>query len=184
MGGFSPSDVNAYMKSQVPSNAYMSSGFSEMVLLLSLDFSVAYYFADWVGVRPSLLYFFSPKILVYGDTTQSYVLHSLAPQLSVDFAYDAGKLARLFVSPGLAYQAAWFEGYAAHGLGYELALGVDLSFGVARAKGLSLALVFREAKLDVSSGPTKSTGLYSPTPAVNTLDFSSVIFRIGFQWGI
>lgn len=178
IGYFHPSQVNNYMQAQIPSDADVVSGFSEMVMLLSFDFSVAYYFTPWFGLRPSLLYLFSPKVFVYGDDTQSYWLHSLAPQLSVDFAIDTGGVARFFASPGLAYQVGWFEGYNAQGVGIELALGADLSFGVARAKGISLALAFRYANLGVSSGPAYQT------TTIGHLDFTSLLLRVGFQFGI
>jgi hypothetical protein len=183
MGYFNPGDVNNYMQAQVPSDAVMVSGFSKMVLLLSLDFSAAYYLTPWFGVRPNLLYLFAPKILeVYGGDTHTYWLQSIAPGVSVDFAFDTGGVARWYASPGVAYQYATFEGYTAQGLGLELALGADLSFGVARAKGLSVALVLRYANLGVNSGPATTLTYYSP--AIGHLNFSSAIVRVGFQWGL
>ena len=181
MGYFHPSQVNNYMKAQV-SGADVVSGFSDMVLLLSLDLSGAYYFTHWFGLRANLVYLFSPKILeIYGGESHTYWLQSLAPGLSLDFAIDTGGIARLFASPGLAYQYASFEDWSAQGVGIELALGTDLSFGVARAKGVSLALVFRYANLGVSSGPA-----YTPSygPRVDHLDFTSLLFRVGFKLGI
>ena len=182
MGYFNPSDVNAYLKSKVPSNAYAVQGFSDMVLLLAGEVSVAYYPIRYVGIRPNAVYLFSPKVItVSGGSTEGFWLHSMAPGLSLDFAWDEGKLPRLFASPGLSYQAAWFEGYSASGLGLTLALGAELSFGQARSKGLYLALVLRKAKLAINGRPV-SDGTNSV--AMNHLDFTSVLFCLGFQTGI
>ena len=115
-----------------------------------------------------------------GDYT-TYYLHSLAPGLSVDLAYDEGQLARFFLSPGIAYQWAWFEGFGATGLGLTLAMGAELSFGAKRSKGVSVALVFRSANLDVSTRPSSST---DSTPNINHLDFSSILLCVGFQLGL
>jgi len=116
---------------------------------------------------------------VSGGSSQMFWLHSVAPGLSLDFAYDEGKLPRFFASPGIAYQLAWFEGYSASGLGLTLALGADLSFGAARAKGVYVALVGRLANLTFSSRPSTPS-----TEPVNKLDFSSVLVCVGFQMGI
>jgi hypothetical protein len=180
IGGFSPDDVNHYIKQQVPSNAVETQGFSEMVLLLSLDASGAYFPVRFLGIRPNLVYLFAPKVVSINGDSRSYWLHSLAPGVAVDFVVDRGGAARFFASPGIAYQFAWFEGYGANGLGLELALGTELSFGRRRAKGISLALVLRAADLDVKSGPAPS---FENPASVNTLDFSSVMFRVGFQLG-
>jgi len=181
MGYFDPKEVNTWLKARVPSSATMESGFSDMALLLALEASAAYYPIRNVGIRPSASYLFSPKVFSVNGEATSYYLHSLAPGLSVDLAYDEGKLPRLFISPGIAYQWAWFEGHEAAGLGLTLAMGAELSFGAARSKGISLALVFRSANLDVSTRPSS----YSDrTPTINHLDFSSVLFCVGFQLGL
>jgi len=181
MGGFSPSDVNAYLKSKVPSNASIVQGTSDMVLLMSADVSFAYYFGRYFGIRPNATYLFSPKVIDVqgGSSTQTFWLHSLAPGLALDLAFDEGKLARFFVSPGLAYHLAWFEGYSAQGFAFSIAAGAELSFGQARTKGISLALVVRSANFDVNSRPS-STG----SVVINRLDFTSVLFCVGFQTGI
>jgi hypothetical protein len=180
MGPFDPKDVNAYMKTQVPSNAYAEQGFPEMVLLMSAGASVAYYPARFFGVRPNVVYLFSPKVLtVQGGTSEGFWLHSLAPGLSIDFAFDQGKLPRFFVSPGVSYHLAWFEGYSASGLGLSVALGAELSFGQTRRKGISLALVLRTADLDINGRPSTSSRV-----AMNSLDFTSVLFCVGFQTGM
>jgi hypothetical protein len=181
MGGFNPSDVNNWMKARLPSNAVVQSGVSDMVLLLSLDASAAYYPARFIGIRPNVSYLFSPKVVSDGNTSQSYWLHSLAPGLSLDLAFDQGKLARFFASPGVSYHLAWFEGYQASGVGLSLAVGAELSFGAQRSKGISLALVFRSADLGVSTRPSSAL---DRNPAINNLDFSSVLFCAGFQTGI
>lgn len=181
MGGFDPSDVNAYLESRVPKNASRQSGFSQMVLLVSAGVSGAYYPTRYFGIRPNLVYLASPKVTaVDSNVTETYLLHSLAPGLSLDLAFDEGKLARYFFSPGLSYHAAWFEGYSASGLGISAALGADLSFGVARKMGISLALVLRLAKLDAGSRPADAP---VDAPLVRTLDFSSLLFCVGFQLG-
>jgi hypothetical protein len=180
MGGFNPKDVNEYMKSQIPSNAYQTSGFSEMIMLMSASASVAYYPARFFGVRANGVYLFAPKVItVQGGTTEGFWLHSLAPALSLDFAFDQGKLARFFASPGIAYQVAWFEGYGASGLGLTLALGAELSFGQSRAKGISISLVLRKADLDIESRPSASSSV-----PMNSLDFTSVLVCVGFQTGM
>jgi len=182
IGYFHPSQVNNYMQAQIPSDAELVSGFSEMALLFSLDFSGAYYFTPWFGLRANMLYLFSPKILeVMDGDSHTYWLQSLAPGLSLDFAIETGGVARFYASPGIAYQYASFEGYSADGVGLELALGADLSFGAARAKGISLALVFRYANLGVSSGPGYVS---SSQPTIDHLDFTSLLLRVGFQFGI
>ncbi|HVY25352.1 MAG TPA: hypothetical protein VHB79_02330 [Polyangiaceae bacterium] len=182
IGGFDPGDVNRYIKSRVPSNSYQTQGFSEMVLLLSFDVSGAYFPVRFFGIRPNLLYLFAPKVLtVQGGESQGYWLHSIAPGLSLDFVYDTRKVARFFASPGIAYQVGWFEGYEAHGLGLELALGTELSFGERRAKGISLALVVRSADLDVSSAPASFD---YETPVIRDLNFTAIMFRVGFQVGM
>jgi hypothetical protein len=181
MGAFSPSDVNSYLATKVPSGAYTVQGTSDMVLLLSADLSIAYYPTRFFGIRPTATYLFSPKIIAMdnGDSGQGFWLHSLAPGLSLDFAFDEGKLARFFFNPGIAYHLAWFEGYGASGLGLSLAVGAELSFGAARAKGISLALVARSAKLGINSRPDTYSSV-----AMNNLDFSSLLFCIGFQTGM
>lgn len=181
IGGFDPGDVNRYIKARVPSSAITTQGFSEMVMLLSFDVSAAYFPVRFFGIRPNLLYLFAPKVLtVEGGNTEGYWLHSVAPGLSLDFVYDTRKVARFFASPGVAYQVGWFEGYKANGLGLELALGTELSFGERRAKGLSLALAVRIADLDVSSAPARTE--FDP-PAIRDLNFTAVMFRVGFQLG-
>jgi hypothetical protein len=181
MGYFNPSDVNAYIKDQVPSNAVAKQGFSEMVMLMSAGVSVAYYPIRFIGIRPNLVYLFAPKLItVEGGSSEGFWLHSLAPGFSLDLAFDQGKLARFFVSPGLSYHLGWFEGYGASGLGLSLALGAELSFGSTRKKGISIALVMRSADLDVKSGPEVA----SNAVVVDDLDFSSVLVCVGFQLGI
>jgi|GEM_PF-2064968 len=181
MGFFDPKEVNTWLKARVPSGATMESGFSEMAMLLALEASGAYYPIRYVGIRPSASYLFSPKAFSVNGEYTTYYLHSLAPGLSVDLAYDEGKLPRFFISPGIAYQWAWFEGYEATGLGLTLAMGAELSFGAARSKGVSVALVFRSANLDVS---TKPSSYSDRNPVINHLDFSSVLLCVGFQLGL
>jgi hypothetical protein len=181
MGGFNPVDVNNWLKTRVPSNASVQSGFSEMVLLLSLDVSAAYYPASFIGIRPNLSYLFSPKVISTSSSSQSFWLHSLAPGLSLDLTFDQGRLARFFVSPGVSYHLAWFEGYEAKGVGLSVAFGAELSFGAQRAKGISLALVLRSADLGVSAAPSDAT---ERSPIITSLDFTSVLFCVGFQTGM
>ena len=182
IGAFAPDDVNTYIRQRVPSNAIMVQGFTEMVMLFSLDVSGAYFPVRFLGIRPSLLYLFAPKAFtVQGGENQAYWLHSVAPGLSTDLVLDQGRLARFFLSPGVAYQIAWFEGYAARGVGFELALGSELSFGRRRRSGISLALVLRQADLAVVSTPASPPPETTP---IRGLDFSSVMFRVGFQLGV
>lgn len=179
MGYFDPSDVNDYIESKVPSNAYAVQGFSEMILLMSAEASVAYYPSRFFGVRPTATYLFSPKAIeVAGGSSQAFWLHSIAPGLSLDFAFDQGKLARFFASPGIAYQVGWLDDYSASGLGFTFAAGADLSFGQARKKGLYLAAVFRRAKLGIGSQPPVGS------VQMNDLDFTSLLFCVGFQTGV
>ena len=179
IGYFNPSDVNAYIKSKVPSNAYAVQGFSDMIMLMSIETSIAYYPVRFFGIRPTATYLFAPKLITVSDgTTEGYWLHSVAPGLSLDFAYDEGKLARLFMSPGIAYQLGWLDGYSASGVGFTVAAGADLSFGQARAKGVYLAGVFRAAKLGTSSRPDAARSV-----VLNHLDFTSFLFCVGFQLG-
>ena len=180
MGYFNPADVNDYLESQVPSNAVAVQGFSEMVLLMSVEGSFAYHPNRFFGVRPTATYLFSPKVIeVSGGSTQGFWLHSIAPGLSLDFTYDQGKLARFFVSPGIAYQLGWLDDYSASGLGFTLAVGADLSFGQARAKGIYVAAVFRRAKLGIDSRPAVD----SSTAGMDDLDFTSFLICVGFQTG-
>jgi hypothetical protein len=180
MGYFNPSDVNAYLEDQVPSNAVMTQGFSEMILLMSTGVSLAYYPIRSVGVRPNLVYLFAPKVMtVTGGSSEAFLLHSLAPGLSLDLALDEGKLPRFFASPGIAYHLGWFEGYGASGLGFSLAVGAELSFGQARRQGVSLTLVARRAKLGIGDRPSTPSGV-----VMDNLDFTSVLFCVGFQRGL
>ena len=181
LGYFKPKEVNAWLKTRVPSGATVESGYSEMTAFFALEASGAYYPIRYVGIRPSASYLFSPKVYSVNGEYTTYYLHSLAPGLSVDLAYDEGKLPRLFLSPGIAYQWAWFEGHEATGLGLTLAMGAELSFGAKRSKGVSVALVFRSANLDVSTRPSSSS---DRTPTINHLDFTSILLCVGFQLGL
>jgi hypothetical protein len=180
-GFFSPSDVNAYLKSRVPeSSGSLVRSLSGMYVLSSADVSVAYFPTELFGIRPNLLYLFAYNtIRTASGRTEFNWLHSLAPGLSLDFVLETHKLARFFASPGISYQFGWLGDYSAHGLGIELALGTELSFGHRRNKGASIALVLRHAKLAVDSRPQEPLG----TPTIDNLDFSSIMVRLGFQYG-
>jgi hypothetical protein len=181
MGYFNPSDVNDYLESKVPSNAVAVQGFSDMILLMSAEASIAYYPARFFGIRPTATYLFAPKVIeVSGGSSEGFWLHSVAPGLALDFTFDEGKLARFFASPGIAYQLGWFDDYSASGLGFTLAGGAELSFGQARKKGIYLAAVFRRAKLGISSRPSTTTS----SVRMDDLDFTSLLFCVGFQTGI
>jgi len=177
LGFFSPTDVNNYLKSKIPSDAYVEQGFSDMVLLFQTEASFAYYPLHFLGIRPSLTYLFAPKIYSYGDSSEGFWLHSLAPGLSVDLTYDTGRLARLFLSPGISYQWGWLDSFSASGLGVTFAGGAELSFGQARSKGLYVAGVLRIANLGVNGQR------YSGEVNVNHLDFTSFMICVGFQFG-
>lgn len=181
IGFFWPSDVNAYLKSRVPQDSgSLVRDLSTMYLLFSADVSVAYFPTEVFGIRPNLLYLFSYKANpAQGGGTDFFWLHSLAPGLSLDFVLETHKLARFFASPGVSYQFAWLGDYSAHGLGLELALGTELSFGRHRNKGASIALVLRRASLGIDSRPREPLG----TPTIDNLDFSSIMVRLGFQYG-
>lgn len=179
-GLFYPADVNAYLKHQVANESDLVQTLSKMYLLFSGDVSVAYFPVQSFGIRPSLLYSFAYNTSTHGGRAELYWLHSLAPGLSFDFVLETHKLARFFASPGVGYQFGWFRDYAARGLGVELALGTELSFGARRNKGVSVALALRYANLHVDSRPTQ-TG--SSEPSIDDLDFSSVMLRVGFQYG-
>jgi hypothetical protein len=171
-GGYDAADVKRYLssKGEVASSASV---------LCSFDVSAAYFPVRFFGMRPGLAYFFATNpVWVDWLETRRYWLNALAPGLAVDLVVDGGNLARFFASPGLSYQWAWFEGYGAHGLGLELAIGAELSFGQARAQGLSLALVVRKATLDVSGRPASPP---PEAPRIDTLDLTSVMLRLGFQ---
>jgi hypothetical protein len=185
-GVFSPADANHYADTRehyVHPNQLFVDGFSPGYwLLLSLDVSAAYFPESWFGIRPNLVYLFSPRKISAenGGGNEDAWMHSLAPALSLDFVLETRALARYFVSPGVAYQFAWYEGYAARGLGVELALGTELSFGVRRNKGISIALVMRRADLRVHSRAEVTPA----SPNIDRLDFSSVMVRGGFQYGL
>jgi hypothetical protein len=171
-GGYDAADVKRYLSSQ--GEVASSAG-----VLCSFDVSAAYFPVRFLGVRPGLAYFFAANPVHEGwFGSRRYWLNSLAPGLAVDLVVDGGSLARFFASPGLSYQWAWFEGYEAHGLGLELAIGAELSFGQVRAQGLSLALVVRKATLDVSGRPASPP---PEAPRIDTLDLTSVMLRLGFQ---
>ncbi len=172
VGGYDSADVKRYLSSQ--GEAASSAG-----VLCSFDVSVAYFPVRFLGVRPGLAYFFAANpVQVDWFGSKRYWLNSLAPGLAVDLVVDGGTLARFFASPGLSYQWAWFEGYGAHGLGLELAVGAELSFGQARALGISLAFVVRKASLEVSGRPASPP---PEAPRIDTLDLTNVMLRLGFQ---
>lgn len=172
VGGYDAADVKRYLSSQ--GEVASSAG-----VLCSFDASAAYFPVRFLGVRPGLAYFFAANPVQFGwFGSKRYWLNSLAPGLAVDLVVDGGPLARFFASPGLSYQWAWFEGYGAHGLGLELAIGAELSFGQARAQGISLALVVRKATLDVSGRPASPP---PEAPRIDTLDLTNVMLRLGFQ---
>jgi hypothetical protein len=148
-------------------------------VLFSFDASAVYFPIRFLGVRPGLAYFFAANPVRFGwFGSKRYWLNSLAPGLGIDLVVDGGPRARFFASPALSYQWAWFEGYGAHGFGLELAIGVELSSGQARAQGISLALVVRKATLDVSSRPASPP---PEAPRIDTLDLTTVMLRLGFQ---
>lgn len=55
----------------------------------------------------------------------------------------------------------------------------ELSFGRPRNKGASIALVLRYADLSVDSKPES----VNQEPTIDSLDFSSIMVRLGFQYG-
>jgi hypothetical protein len=182
-GGFSPTEVNDYLASKMPSNAYMESGTTDMIMIFQLEAAVAYYFIPYLGIRPTVTYLFSPKaFVVQGGSSEGFWLHSIAPGLSIDGALPVGRVARLFLSPGLAYQAGWLDSYSASGLGITVSGGVDLSFGTARSKGMYIAGTFRKANLGVSSDTRYSNT--SGSGNLTHLDFTSFIISIGFQLSV
>lgn len=178
VGVLSPKDVNAYIKSKLPGDAYARTNYSNNLLLLSSSASLAYYPARFVGVRPSLAYLLGLREqTLQPGTRDTFSMHSLALGVSLDVAYDTGGLARYFVSPGIAYHLAWFEGFSARGVGLSLALGTELTFGQAHLRGVSIALVVRSAKLPTTDGPLSKVPM-------RDLDFTSVLVCVGFQTGI
>jgi hypothetical protein len=178
MGVMSPDDVNAYIKSKMPTDSPDRTDYSSTLLLLSAGASFAYYPAPFLGVRPHLVYLLGLREQrLEPGVVQTFAMHSLVPGLSLDISYDTGKLARYFVSPGISYQLAWFEGFSARGLGLSLALGAELTFGQARVRGMSIALVLRSAELPTTAGPLSSVPM-------RHLDFTSVLVCVGFQTGI
>jgi hypothetical protein len=180
LGYFRPADVNGYINSIANSDPSVAREDSDMKLLLSGELSVAYYPIRYFGIRPTIAYHFSPQVVTVGyGTARGFWLHSISRGLAFELAYDQGGLARFFASPGVSYDVGWFEGYSASGLGLSLALGTDLSFGQAHAKGVYLAVLLRRAKLGIGRRPN--------TPGevtMNNLDFTSLIFCLGFQMGI
>ena len=80
---------------------------------------------------------------------------------------------------GVSRQLAWFDGYAASGLGLSLAVGAEFSFGEARAKGAYAAMVVRNAKLGITRRPDSPSSV-----TMNDLDLTSVLFCGGFQMGL
>ena len=183
-GFYRPSQVNSYIKSHSNGDTTNSD------ILLLLEVSGEYYPTDYFGIRPSLAYLVNAEGLVGGLMGGAdYGLGAIAPGVSFDFVIDTRGLARYFASPGLKYLQASFTDntgqapsrWNASGVGYELALGAELSFGVRRQKGMSLALALQRAKLDVSG---KSGIPAMGAPSINTLDFTAALFRVGFQMGI
>jgi hypothetical protein len=182
-GGFSPTQVNRYLASKMPSNGIMESGTTDMILIFQLEAAFAYYFIPYLGIRPSVTYLFSPKaFVVQGGSSEGFWLHSIAPGISIDGALPVGRVARLFLSPGLAYQAGWLDSFSASGLGITVTGGVDLSFGTARSKGLYIAGTFRKANLGVS-GTTRYNNS-SGSGYLTELDFTSFMVSIGFQLSV
>jgi hypothetical protein len=183
MGYFRPADVNAYIASLEKADHPGLQTTTEMRLLMSGELSVAYYPWRFLGVRPNFAYYFSPQVITVGyGTAKGLWLHSVSSGLALDLAYDQGKLARFFASPGVSVDVGWFEGYSASGLGLSLALGADFSYGQARARGFYVAVLLRRAKLGVDPQPIAA----APSTAVmiHNLDFTSIIFCLGFQMGI
>jgi hypothetical protein len=183
-GFYRPTQVNNYIKSHSNGDTTNSD------ILLLLEVSGAYYPTDYFGIRPSLAYLVNAEGLVGGLMGGAdYGLGAIAPGIWFDFVIDTRGLARYFASPGLKYLQASFADntgqapaqWNARGVGYELALGAELSFGVRRQKGISLALVLQRAKLDVSgrSGIPARGAL-----SIDTLDFTAALVRVGFQMGI
>jgi hypothetical protein len=172
-----PEDVNAYIKSKMPTDSYDRVDYSETILLLSTGVALAYYPAPFLGLRPGVIYLYGVRIQrLEPGLSETFSMHSIAPGLSVDIAFDTGRMARYFVSPGVSYHLAWFEGFSARGLGLSLALGTELSFGQARKSGVSIALVLRSAKLPTTDGPLSRVPM-------RHLDFTSAIVCVGFQTG-
>ena len=161
--------------------------------LANIEVSAAYYPRRYVGVRPHIAILVPLDDVFAGllGSGPTYSMSSRSLGLSLDLALDRGRMARYFVSPGLAYHFASFsavvpqyrtgsitETWNADGLGYEIAFGSELSFGMQRTKGISILLVLQRAKLSVSGRPA------SPpvgAPQINTLDFSSVLLQVGYQ---
>jgi hypothetical protein len=197
VGAFNPTDVENFVASQ-------ENGNSESILtggtlpLANIEVSAAYYPRRYVGVRPHV------AILVpldqIGDaftasgSGPTYSMSSCSLGLSLDLTLDRGRMARYFLSPGLAYHFASFsavvpqyrtgsitETWNADGIGYEIAFGSEFSFGERRAKGISISLVLQRVKLPVSSKPGY---LPSGAPPINTLDFSSILLQIGYQMAL
>jgi hypothetical protein len=191
MGFFHPTDVKNFIKSRNDLGNNGSPCISdESCVVMTIDLSAAYYVQRYLGIRMNLAMLVPDLISPLMGPGDTYSMGSFVPGLALDFVRDKGGLARYFISPGLEYHWASFQAHVpsawkdvvdswdAHGLGLELAVGAELSFGPRRKAGLTLALVARRAKLDVSGRPD------SPpvnSPAINTLDFSSVLLVGGFQ---
>ena len=172
VGRYDAADVKRYLSSQ-------GEVASSVSMLYSFDASAAYFPVRFLGVRPGLAYYFVANPVQSGwFGSERYWLDSLAPSLAVELVIDEGPFARFFASPGLSYQWAWFEGYGAHGLGLGLAIGAELSFGQARAQGISLALVVQKATLGVSGRPASPP---PEAPRIGILDLTNVMLRLGFQ---
>jgi hypothetical protein len=192
VGIFDPADAENFVASQ-------ENGTGESILtgrthpLANIEVSAAYYPRRYVGVRPHIAILVPLDDVFAGllGSGPTYSMSSRSLGLSLDLALDRGRMARYFVSPGLAYHFASFsavvpqyrtgsitETWNADGLGYEIAFGSELSFGMQRTKGISILLVLQRAKLSVSGRPA------SPpvgAPQINTLDFSSVLLQVGYQ---
>ena len=179
LGYFRPADVNNYIASLEKADHPAIQSTDEMRLLVSGELSVTYYPWRFLGIRPAFAYYFSPYVITVGSgTARGLWLHSVSPGFGLDLAYDEGKLARLFASPGVSYDEGWFEGYSASGLGMSLALGAAFSYGQGRAKGFYVAVLLRRAKLGIGHRPDTPS-----TVTMNNLDFTSIIFCAGFQMG-
>jgi hypothetical protein len=183
VGVMNPSDINNYENNE----NFGTPSYSKETWRLTpaIDLSGAYYPTDYFGIRPSFILIMDTPSMLFarlGEGLQAY-----APGLSLDLVRDRRGLARFFVSPGLryyfaSYSADWNDDlrWTAHGIGAELAVGSELSFGEKRAKGISLAIVAQRARLGVSGRP--QVPLYS-APAINTIDLSAIFLRVGFQMG-
>lgn len=141
MSFFDPSGVNGYIKNYLSAkNELIESGFSDIVLNLSLKLDLSYKVNENIDLSGIIDLAFAPKIIVItnSNNTESFSFNRYSPGATFDYYIGGRKDNKLILGAGILYNFMGFQGYTGSGISFRMEAGKSIQVGSIKLKFMGI----------------------------------------------